>query len=122
MRKGGWIVPMAVFAAACHAPDIAPNAVDASAAARGKAAAERLGCGACHAMPGVGWPQGRVGPALAGFGERALIAGRVPNRPDALARFVRDAPSLAPGSAMPPIAMSDAEARDIAAWLHSLRD
>jgi cytochrome c553 len=40
---------------------------DSTVFARGKAAAARLGCGACHDMPGVDWPKGRVGPPLAGF-------------------------------------------------------
>ncbi|EHJ58561.1 hypothetical protein [Novosphingobium pentaromativorans] len=43
--------------AACDKPEIAPNATGGEAAARGKTAAERLGCGACHAMSGI-WPQG----------------------------------------------------------------
>jgi cytochrome c1 len=51
-----------------------------------------------------------------------MIAGRLPNRAPALAAFVRDAPSLVPGTAMPPIPMKDSEARDIAAWLHGLRE
>ena len=58
----------------------------------------------------------------AGFGDRALIAGERPNRPAPLARFVRDAPALIPGTTMPAIAMSERDARDIAAWLSSLHD
>jgi cytochrome c1 len=61
-----------------------------------------------------------VGPSLEGFADRGLIAGRLPNRPDMLARFVRDAPSLVPGTAMPAIPMTDRDAADIAAWLGSL--
>jgi cytochrome c1 len=99
-----------------------PNEADAAAIARGEAAAVRLGCGACHVLPGIEWPRGRVGPDLAGFGRRATIAGSVPNRPATLARFVRDAPRFVPEGAMPAVPMSDREARDLAAWLQSLRD
>nr|WP_260394645.1 c-type cytochrome [Sphingobium lignivorans] len=106
---------------ACKPAELRPREADAQAIARGQDAAARLGCGACHTMPGIGWPQGRVGPDLHGYGDRALIAGRVPNRPEQLARFVRDAPSIAPGTAMPAIPMKDEEARDIAAWLQSFR-
>lgn len=107
---------------ACGASPVeAPLAEDA-AIARGKAAAERLGCGACHDMPGIDWPEGRTGPSLAGFGDRALIAGSLPNRTARLAEFVRDAPALVPESGMPAVLMQDGEARDIAAWLSSLRD
>lgn len=107
---------------ACNAVSVAPPVGEDAAIDRGRAAATRLGCGACHTMPGVAWPKGRVGPALDGFGDRALIAGSRPNRAPLLADFVRDAPAAVPGTAMPAIAMSDADARDIAAWLQSLRD
>jgi cytochrome c2 len=104
--------------AGCDAPDMRPSRTeDRTAIARGRAAAERLGCGACHSLPGVDWPKGRVGPPLEGFASQAMIAGRLPNRPDILARFVRDAPSIVPGTAMPAIPMREADARDVAAWL-----
>lgn len=84
----------------------------------GLAAIERVGCGACHAIPGLAWPRGRAGPHLGGMAERALIAGRLPNRPEVLAAFVRNAPALTPQTAMPAMPLSKAEARDIAAYLY----
>lgn len=88
--------------------------------ARGLAAIERVGCGSCHVIPGLSWPEGKVGPPLQGFAERGLIAGRLPNRPELLARFVRNAPALIPESTMPAMPLSEAESRDIAAYLYSL--
>ena len=82
----------------------------------------KVGCGSCHDVPGIGWPQGRVGPALDGFADQALIAGKLPNRPDLLVAYVRDAPSLTPGTAMPAMPLSEAEARDVAAYLYTLVD
>jgi len=120
LRKGGPGL-MAMLLAACQAAEIQPNQADAQAVMRGRAAAQRLGCGACHALPGIDWPQGRVGPDLAGYGARAMIAGRLPNRPETLAAFVRDAPAHVPGTAMPAIPMRKVDAGDIAAWLQSLR-
>lgn len=116
---GGIILPMALLLSACDTPELAPNAAGEASIARGRAAAVKLGCGACHAMPGIDWPRGRVGPSLDGFADRGLIAGKLPNRPDTLARFVRDAPALVPGTGMPAIAMSDDDASDLAAWLSS---
>jgi cytochrome c2 len=75
------------------------------------------GCTACHAFPGVQWPRGRLGPSLEGFGRQGLIAGQLPNQPGVLMRFVRDAPSLVPGTAMPAFPMSDQDARDVTAYL-----
>lgn len=90
-------------------------------AARGRIAAERAGCGACHTIPGV-WPRGTVGPPLDTFARQTLIAGRLPNRPDVLAGFVRDAPQWLPGSAMPAMPLTEEEARDVAAYLYTLGD
>lgn len=88
--------------------------------ARGVAVMERVGCAACHATPGIDWPQGRAGPSLEGFAARPMIAGRLPNQPDVLTAWLIDAPSLAPETGMPPIPITEAEARDVAAWLYTL--
>jgi cytochrome c1 len=37
-----------------------------------------------------------------------------------LAAFVRDAPSLVPGTAMPAMPLTEAEARDVAAYLMAI--
>lgn len=87
---------------------------------RGRAAVRASGCGACHDVPGLSWPKGKLGPALDGFADRTLIAGKLPNRPDILAAYVRDAPALTPGTAMPAMPLTETEARDVAAYLYSL--
>ncbi len=89
-------------------------------AAAGRRIIERAGCGACHLIPGIGWPEGRLAPSLAGFADQGLIAGRLPNRPDVLAAFVRDAPSLVPETTMPAMPISEEESRDVAAYLYTL--
>lgn len=91
-------------------------------AERGKAAMQRVGCGACHQIPGIYWPDGKVGPALEGFADRGLIAGKLPNRPDVLAAFVRNAPALLPDTTMPAMPLSEAESRDVAAYLYRMGD
>ena len=87
---------------------------------RGLAAIEKAGCGACHEIPGLDWPAGRLGPSLAGFDDVGLIAGQLPNRTDVLAAFIRNAPSVKPGSTMPPMPVTPREAQDIAAYLYGL--
>ena len=59
---------------------------------------------------------------LAGFGARPFIAGRLPNQPGVLTRWLIDAPSLDPGTAMPPMPLNQAQARDVAAYLYTLDD
>jgi cytochrome c1 len=90
-------------------------------AERGRAVIAQIGCGACHVIPGIAGARGRLGPRLERFSERTYIAGTFPNRPDTLIRFVRDAPSLAPETAMPELPLSEQEARDIAAFLYGAR-
>jgi cytochrome c551/c552 len=88
---------------------------------RGRAVINEVGCGICHEIPGIRGARGIVGPSLANFAPRALIGGAIPNRPDQLMRWVRDAPSLAPNTGMPSLPLSEADARHVAAYLYSLR-
>ena len=106
---------------ACSDPADQPRDLVGADPAQAVAIMERVGCAACHAIPGVDWPQGQVGGSLAGFGDRAMIAGRLPNQPEVLTVWLRDAPSLDPATAMPAMPITDAEARDIAAYLYTLR-
>lgn len=106
---------------ACADKTDAPRVIEGADAARGLAVVDRVGCAACHRIPGVAWPTGSVGGSLDGFAERSLIAGRLPNQPDTLVRWLRDAPSLSPETGMPPMPITDAEARDVAAYLYTLQ-
>ena len=106
---------------ACADKTDAPRTIEGADAARGLEVVERTGCAACHSIPGVAWPQGSVGGSLDGFAERSLIAGRLPNQPDILVQWLRDASSLSPETGMPPMPITDAEARDVAAYLYTLR-
>lgn len=87
---------------------------------RGRSALDRYGCGACHHIPEVRGARGTVGPDLTGFALRSFVAGRLPNRPDQLMRWIRHPQSISPGSAMPELGVSEQDARDIAAYLYTL--
>ncbi len=89
-------------------------------AARGIAAIRRHGCGGCHVIPGVAEARGRVGPSLAGFASRPYIAGALPNRPLDLIAWIRDPQAVHPGTIMPGLGVTPADARDIAAHLYRL--
>ena len=107
---------------ACADKTNAPRPLAQADAAEGLRLIERHGCAACHAIPGVRWPQGRTGGDLAGVAARPMIAGRLPNQPAVMAAFVQDAPALLPDTGMPPMPLTDAEARDVAAYLYTLDD
>lgn len=114
------VVLLIVLGAACKAPPDEPQVLPMADADRGKRAIERVGCGSCHTIAGIGWPKGRSAPELRGLSGRAMIAGRIPNRPGVLAAFVRDAPALLPGTTMPAMPLTEQESRDVAAYLYEI--
>jgi cytochrome c2 len=88
---------------------------------RGAVLIGRQACGACHEIPHIPRADGRVGPPLKGVGGRTIIAGYLPNTPDNLVRWIQSPQTIAPGNAMPNMGLSDRDARDIAAFLDTLR-
>ena len=79
------------------------------------------GCGACHVIPGVTGATGLVGPPLTSWARRAYIAGNLPNTPENLVRWIRNPQEVEPGTAMPNLGVGAGEARDIAAYLYTIR-
>ena len=108
--------------AACGPPAAqAPNWGLSAEAQRGRLLLAQYQCGSCHVIPEVAAARGQVGPGLAAFGRRSYIAGHVPNNVDALARWIVEPAALAPGTAMPSMGVSMADARDMAVFLHALK-
>lgn len=89
-------------------------------AARGKAVIERYGCPACHTIPGIPGYGANVGPPLGQLASRAYLAGVLPNLPQNLVRWLQDPPAVAPRTVMPNLGVSEAQARDMAAYLYSV--
>jgi len=114
------LVATALLLAACGDRPGPARTIAGADPERGLAVMERVGCAACHEIPGIPWPQGLAGPSLQGFGASPMIGGRLPNQPEVLTQWLIDAPSLSPETGMPPMPVSEAEARDIAAYLYSL--
>lgn len=78
-----------------------------------------FGCGSCHMIPGVDGADGRVGPNLAGLEDRWSIAGRLPNTPANLVRWIMHPQEVDPGTLMPDLGVPTQQARDIASYLYS---
>lgn len=89
--------------------------------ARGRHLASGLGCVACHTVPKAVGPRATVAPSLAGFAGRRYIAGTAENTAANLILFLRDPRAIAPKTAMPHLRLSEADARDLAAFLYTLR-
>jgi putative membrane protein len=88
---------------------------------RGSAAIRKYGCGSCHTIPGITGAQGLVGPPLGQVASRVYIAGVLPNEPDNMIRWLENPPAVDPKTAMPNMGVSVRDARDIAAYLYTLR-
>ncbi|MFN4295651.1 MAG: c-type cytochrome [Brevundimonas sp.] len=114
------ILTTLALAACSGAADNPARTVPAGDPQHGLEVMNRVGCGSCHAIPGVDWPEGQVGPPLNAMGRRALIGSGLPNRPETLIPYLIDAPSVDEGSPMPPMPITEEEARDIAAYLYGL--
>jgi cytochrome c len=87
----------------------------------GKLTVRRLGCGACHQIEQVPGADGQVGPSLKALTGRAEFGGKAPNDPQSLIAWIEHPQSMSPGVGMPDIPMSDQDARDMAAYLYTLR-
>ncbi|WP_343051330.1 c-type cytochrome [Pseudaquabacterium terrae] len=90
-------------------------------AERGRLLVARYHCGHCHAVPGVPAARGLAGPDLASYARRSYIAGRWPNEPARLASWIAEPQALAPDTPMPNLGVSATDARDIVAYLATLR-
>jgi cytochrome c len=89
-------------------------------AERGERWIERSGCGGCHVIPGIPGARGRVGPPLDEVASRLFIAGVTPNHPDDLIAWIQDPPAMDSATAMPKVGLTQAQARDVAAYLYTI--
>ena len=96
-------------------------AVEGGDSARGRALIGRYGCAACHTIPGVPGPTAIVGPPLTGVADRGYIGGVLPNTPDAMVRWLQNPRAVTPRTIMPDMGVTEEDARDMTAYLYTLR-
>ena len=111
---------LALSASGC-AKEETPRQVTGGDADRGLHLVRQYQCGACHAIPGVPGAGGDAGPSLAHTGRLGYIAGRIPNQPANMVRWLRVPHAVKPGTEMPPMGLTEQEARHMAAFLYTLR-
>ena len=104
--------------AAAAPPDAPAGSPDP---ARGKEALHQYACNQCHAIPGVSGPPAYAGPPLDGLASRVFIAGELNNTAANLMAFIRHPQALKPRTAMPDLGVTEAHARDMVAYLATLR-
>jgi cytochrome c2 len=81
------------------------------------------GCQSCHTIPGVRGANELVGPPLGQIALHVYISGVLPNSPDNLQRWLQNPQAaIQQPTAMPNMGVSEADTRDIMAYLYMLRE
>jgi cytochrome c len=88
---------------------------------KGRAAIREYGCGSCHMIPDIPGADGHTGPSLERIARRVYLAGVLPNTPDDMARWIREPEAVDPRTAMPNMGVSESDARNITAYLYTLK-
>ena len=87
----------------------------------GRAAVKTYGCDVCHTIAGVIDARGLVGPPLTQIANRIYIGGVLINTPDNLIEWIQNPPGVDPRTAMPNLGVDETAARNIAAYLYTLK-
>ncbi|WP_017997406.1 c-type cytochrome [Rhizobium leguminosarum] len=78
----------------------------------------RYGCTGCHTIPGIAGANGKVGGPLVDIRQRVYLAGVANNDAEALVHWIVAPSAFDAKTAMPDTGISEAEARDLAAYLY----
>lgn len=106
---------------ACLGQPEASSIVPGGDVERGRLLMREYGCHTCHLIPGVPGADSLVGPPLTAWAERQYIAGALPNRPNELIAWLENPQAIEPGTAMPNLGATEQAARDMSAYLYTLR-
>jgi mono/diheme cytochrome c family protein len=87
----------------------------------GLRAIDQYACPTCHVIPRVTGATKNIGPPLAGMASRSYIAGALANTQDNMVKWLESPPRVKPGTAMPDLGLNAQDARDIAAYLATLK-
>jgi cytochrome c2 len=108
----------ALTAGACSAPADSKPEGDIQ---RGKTAIEQNGCGVCHRIPGIPNADGTIGLPLERLGAREKLNSGVAATPDNIVKWIVDPKAMKPETEMPDLDINEATAKDITAYLLSLK-
>jgi len=83
---------------------------------------QQSGCVGCHVVRGVSELPGTIGPDLTHIGSRTTIAsGTLPNTPEDMAAWLRNPPSIKPGSLMPNLNLNEEQIQRLVTYMASLQ-
>jgi cytochrome c oxidase assembly factor CtaG/cytochrome c2 len=115
------LIAASIFAGCDRASGDDRHILSNADADRGRVAIRNYGCGSCHTIPGISGARGLVGPPLGQMASRVYIAGVLPNEPDNMIKWLENPPGVDEKTAMPNVGVTPRDARDIAAYLYTLR-
>lgn len=115
------VTAICVMLTSCTPHDADVRAVIGGDIERGRVAIRQYACQTCHFIPGVTGADKLVGPPLSGIASRKYLAGVLTNTPEHMVEWIRHPQRIDPLSAMPELGVSERDARDIAAYLYTLR-
>lgn len=116
-------VPPDRFDAWLNARAPSPSAPLDETARRGRVIFEAADCSDCHSTRDAPLPEelASVAPDLSDFAARSTIAaGRAPNTPEALARFIADPAAMKPGVRMPGTLLGESDMAALITYLYTL--
>ena len=87
----------------------------------GRQLIDKYGCAACHVIPKVEGPKGMVGPPLEHVASRQIIGGKLTNTPQNMMAWLQNPQMVDPNNSMPNLGVTPADARDITAFLETLK-
>ena len=96
-------------------------AMTGGSVSRGRTAIGKYGCAACHTIPGIDNAVATVGPPLTQIARRQYLGGHLLNTPANMMKWLQHPQQVDPKNAMPEMGVTDQDARDIAAYLYTLR-
>lgn len=114
---------IAAAALACNRPTARRDAIQLTGGDpdRGVSAIGRYGCASCHTIPGIRGANALVGPPLIRIASRSYLAGQLQNTPPNMVRWIQHPQRVEKGTVMPEMGVTGNDARDIAAYLYTLR-
>jgi cytochrome c2 len=109
-------------AAACRSSAVQEaQALTGGNVSRGTAAIGKYGCAGCHTIPGIQNATATVGPPLDRIAVRQYLGGHLTNTPGNMVKWIQHPQSIDPNNAMPELGVTDQDARDVSAYLYTLR-
>jgi cytochrome c2 len=119
IRRFSTLLLCAALLAACSKTPPKTEPITGGDARAGRELLARYGCASCHKIKGIAHADSQVGPPLDEIRSRGYIAGVLPHSADNLIKWIQHPRQIVPNTAMPDLGVTQAEARDMAAYLYS---